>query len=89
MVILGTDRYSKIYFRWKGDRQVRVWDLSGVGEKGDPVGCDDQHRTSTHVCGINKLFPWSLESNFLDFTQGTVGSVGVSAILRPLVKDSV
>ncbi|XP_067005956.2 dopaminechrome tautomerase [Anabrus simplex] len=88
IVVLGTDGGSSIFFRNKGEGDIFMWNTDTCFKPDNFVlvqkGGDCRLATQV-VPGFKKLM-WVLESNFHDYIQNTVGCVGASVALHPLVK---
>nr|BDD85303.1 yellow-g2 protein [Ischnura senegalensis] len=89
LVVLGTDGGSALFFRYKGEGDIYMWntltcfksDNFELVQRGGPC------RLSTHVAPGYKKLMWTLESNFHDYIQGSTGCVGASIRLQPIYKN--
>lgn len=99
MVVLGTDGRATVYFRYGGQGDVYAWDTDRPGFGADSfrlVRRADDCRLATQVapglcdcncdCDCTGVL-WILESNFPDYINGTVGCLGASVRLQPLVNQ--
>lgn len=76
IVILGTDLGSALFFRYDGEQAIYRWDSNTPFDKSNflKIYTSPACLKSTHVFADLKRFRMrSLESNFPDFLQGTVG----------------
>lgn len=89
IVLLGTDNGNSIFFRYKGQSEIYMWNtetcfkVSNFLDVQKGVEC----RLSTQVLPGYKHFMWTLESNFHDYIANTVGCGGASVVLHPIVKE--
>lgn len=96
IVVLGTDGGATVYFRYRGQGDVYAWDTDraagcfGPGQIELVRPADDARcRLATQVApGLHGGVLWILESNFPDYIAGTVGCLGASVQLQPLVKTN-
>lgn len=88
IVFLGTDNGASIFFRYKGESDVYIWN-SDTGFKSENfllVQKGDDCRLSTQVVAGYKKLMWAIESNFHDYVLGCDGSLGPSMAVHPLIK---
>lgn len=88
IIVLGTNNLKSIFFRYKGDTDIYLWDTD---EKFNSRNFHQVHdgnrcRFSTHVFPGSNRFMWTIESNFLDFVRNKVSSTGVSMVIQPIAK---
>lgn len=90
VVLLGTDNGSAIFFRYKGESDVYIWN-SDTCFKPDNfllVQRGGECRMATQVVpGFRKLM-WAIESNFHDYITNCTGCLGASMAIFPLVKSN-
>lgn len=87
-VLLGTDNGAAIFFRYKGESDIYIWN-SDTGFKSENfllVQKGDDCRLSTEVVAGYKKLMWAIESNFHDYVLGCDGSLGPSMAVHPLIK---
>ncbi|XP_050432594.1 protein yellow-like [Adelges cooleyi] len=90
LVILGTDGKSNLFFRYRGQGDIYVWDTDTgfVSDNFTLLQKADDCRLATHVLpGCNRLM-WVVESNFPDFISDKVGCLGANVQLHPLEKQN-
>ncbi|KAF6201101.1 hypothetical protein GE061_005548 [Apolygus lucorum] len=87
LVILGSDRKRKMFFRGKGDNQIYLWDSNKPFKACSFVAVDapPQGMYSTHVVVGSLKYVWALSSNFPDFAGGNRGSIGPFVKLHPVM----
>lgn len=88
IVLLGTDNGAAIFFRYKGESDIYIWnsDTSFKSENFLLVQKGDDCRLSTEVVPGYKKLMWAIESNFHDYVLGSDGSLGPSMAVHPLIK---
>ncbi|XP_071444042.1 dopaminechrome tautomerase-like [Hetaerina americana] len=88
IVCLGTDGGSAVFFRYKGEGDIYMWNTNTCFKSDNFQLVQKGHgcRLSTHVAPGYKRLMWTLESNFHDYIQGTTGCVGASIKLQPIFK---
>lgn len=88
VVLLGTDNGSGLFFRFKGQSDIYIWNsLSCFKEDNFAlVQSGDECRLATQVVPGYKRLMWVIESNFNDFVSNTVGCLGPSVVVHPLIK---
>ncbi|XP_046991538.1 major royal jelly protein 1 [Schistocerca americana] len=88
LVILGTDGGTALFFRYKGDSEIYLWNTETCFKEENfmLVQQAGECRLATQVVPGYKRLMWVLESNFQDYIQNTVGCAGASVSLHPLVK---
>ncbi|BET00513.1 Major royal jelly protein [Nesidiocoris tenuis] len=86
LVILGSDRKTKMFFRTKGENQIFLWDTCQPFKSSSFVTVDSPPAGmfSTHVVNGFMQFAWALSSDFPDFANGNRGAVGPRAKLHPI-----
>lgn len=90
IVLLGTDNGAAIFFRYKSESDIYIWNSATpfksenflLVQNGGPC------RLPTQVVPGYKRLMWAIESNFHDFVQNTVGCLGASIAVHPLIKTS-
>ncbi|XP_018335170.1 major royal jelly protein 1-like [Agrilus planipennis] len=88
IVPLGTDNGAAIFFRFKGESDIYLWDTE-TSFKVDNfflIQKGDECRLPTQVVPGYKKLMWVLESNFPDFIANMAGSLGPSVAVYPLIK---
>lgn len=88
IVILGTDNSASMFFRYKGESDIFVWNTE---TRFDPnnfvlVQKGDRYRLATQVVPGYKKMMWAIESNFHDYVADTTGCMGASMSVHPLIK---
>lgn len=88
IVLLGTDNGAAIFFRYKGESDIYIWnsDTSFKPENFLLVQKGDDCRLATEVVAGYKKLMWAIESNFHDYVLGCDGSLGPSMAVHPLIK---
>lgn len=88
IVILGTDNGAAIFFRLKGESDIFMWNSETCFKPENflLVQKGNECRLATQVVPGYKRLMWVIESNFQDFIANTVGCLGASVALHPLVK---
>ncbi|XP_050540186.1 protein yellow-like [Daktulosphaira vitifoliae] len=85
MVILGTDGKSNLYFRYRGQGDVYVWDTDTDFGNFSLLQKTADCRLATHVLPGPDI-TWVVESNFPDYISNSVGCFGANVRLHPLEK---
>ncbi|XP_050297861.1 major royal jelly protein 1-like [Anthonomus grandis grandis] len=90
MILLGTDNGLGIFFRYKGESDIYIWnsDSSFNRENFKLVQKGGDCRMATQVTPGWKQLMWVIESNFHDYINDCTGSLGPSMVIYPLVKTS-
>ncbi|XP_022917063.1 dopaminechrome tautomerase [Onthophagus taurus] len=88
IVFLGTDNGAAIFFRNKGESDIYIWNTESCFKSDNflLVQKGNECRLSTQVVPGYKRLMWTIESNFHDFVSNTVGCLGSSIVVHPLVK---
>ncbi|XP_026472105.1 major royal jelly protein 2-like [Ctenocephalides felis] len=88
IVLLGTDNGAAIFFRFKGQSDVYMWNTETCFKESNFVEVlpGGDCRLATQVLPGFKKLMWALESNFQHYIADTTGCVGASIMLRPVVK---
>ncbi|KAI4456323.1 protein yellow-related [Holotrichia oblita] len=88
IVLLGTDNGAAIFFRYKGESDIYIWNTETCfkAENGLLVQKGNECRLPTEVVPGYKRLMWVIESNFPDYVTNTVGCLGASVVVHPLVK---
>ena len=88
-VLLGTDNKSGVFFRFKGQSDIMMWDAESCFKPANflEVQRGGDCRLATQVVPGYRRHMWVIESNFQDFISDTVGCGGASIVLHPVVKD--
>lgn len=88
IVLLGTDNGAAIFFRYKGESDIYIWnsDASFKTENFLLVQKGGDCRLATQVVPGYKKLMWAIESNFHDYISNTVGCLGASMAVHPLIK---
>ncbi|EFN80993.1 Protein yellow [Harpegnathos saltator] len=88
IVLLGTDNGCAIFFRFKGESDVYMWNTETPfnPENFLLVESGNDCRLPTQVVPGYKKLMWVIESNFQDYIQNTVSCSGASVAIHPLVK---
>lgn len=88
IVILGTDNGAAIFFRYKGESDIFIWnsETDFKPENFLLVQKGGDCRLATQVVPGYKRLMWALESNFYDYISNTVGCLGASMVVQPLIK---
>lgn len=89
-VFLGTDNGAAIFFRYKGESDIYIWNSDDPFNEANflLVQKGGDCRLATQVVPGWKKLMWAIESNFHDFITGTTGCLGASVAVYPLVKTS-
>ncbi|XP_018567481.1 major royal jelly protein 1-like [Anoplophora glabripennis] len=88
IVLLGTDNGAGIFFRYKGESDIFIWN-SETSFKQDNfilVQKGDDCRLATEVVAGYRKLMWAIESNFHDYILNTSGCLGPSMAVHPLIK---
>lgn len=88
IVLLGTDDGKNIFWRFKGESDIFMYDTDKCfkEENSELVQKGGDCRLATQVMSGYKDLMWVIESNFHDYISNNVGCVGASVQLHPLVK---
>ncbi|KAL0104722.1 hypothetical protein PUN28_016390 [Cardiocondyla obscurior] len=88
MVLLGNDNGCAIFFRYKGESDIYMWNTETpfVQENFVLVQHGTDCRLPTQVTPCHKRMMWVIESNFQDYIQNTVSCSGPSVAIHPIVK---
>ncbi|KAG7211986.1 hypothetical protein KM043_011184 [Ampulex compressa] len=88
IVLLGTDNGCAIFFRYKGQSDIYMWntDTTFSPDHFLLVQKGGDCRLPTHVVPGYKRLMWVIESNFDDYIKNTVSCSGASVAIHPLVK---
>jgi hypothetical protein len=88
IVLLGTDNGAAVFFRYKGESDIYIWntDTAFKPENFLLVQRGGDCRLSTQVVPGYKRLMWAIESNFHDYICNTVGCLGASMAVHPLIK---
>lgn len=88
IVLLGTDNGAAIFFRYKGESDIYIWNTETCfkSENFMLVQKGNECRLATQVVPGYKRLMWAIESNFHDYVCNTVGCLGASVVVHPLVK---
>lgn len=88
MVLLGTDNGAGVFFRYKGESDVFIWNSENCFKTDNFVVVQrgNECRLPTHVVPGYKRLMWSIESNFHDYIANTAGCLGPNMVVRPLIK---
>lgn len=88
IVILGTDNGAAMFFRYKGESDIYIWNSETYFEQSNfiLVQKGNDCRLSTQVVAGFKKLMWSIESNFHDYVADTTGCMGPSMAIHPLIK---
>ncbi|KAJ8984331.1 hypothetical protein NQ317_012550 [Molorchus minor] len=88
IVLLGTDNGAGIFFRYKGESDIFIWnsETDFKPENFLLVQKGDDCRLATEVVAGYKKLMWVVESNFYDYVLNTVGCLGPSMSVHPLIK---
>lgn len=87
IVFLGTDGGSVLFLRREGSNNVYAWDTNSEFKTSNFK--EAHHSTSCRIPlkvtpGFRDVM-WLMESNFMDFANGTTSCVGPSTKLHPMV----
>lgn len=90
IVILGTDNGAALFFRNKGESDIYIWNTQTCFKHENflLVQRGDDCKLATQVVPGYKRLMWAIESNFHDFISNTVGCMGPSMAVHPLIKTS-
>ncbi|KAJ8959610.1 hypothetical protein NQ318_021796 [Aromia moschata] len=90
IVLLGTDNGAGIFFRYKGESDIFIWNSETAfrPENFLLVQKGDDCKLSTEVVAGYRKLMWVIESNFHDYVLNTVGCLGPSISIHPLIKTS-
>ncbi|XP_044759960.1 major royal jelly protein 1 [Coccinella septempunctata] len=88
LVMLGTDNGAAIFFRYKGESDIFIWNSETAFKPENflLVQKGGDCRLATQVVPGYKRLMWALESNFYDYISNTVGCLGASMVVQPLIK---
>lgn len=88
MVILGTDNGCGVFFRYKGESDIYIWNSEAAfcPQNFVLVQKGDECRLATQVVPGYKKLMWAIESNFHDYVANTDGCMGASMAVHPLIK---
>lgn len=88
IVLLGTDNGAALFFRYKGESDIYIWnsDTAFRPENFLLVQKGNDCRLATQVVPGYKRLMWAIESNFHDYICNTVGCLGASMAVHPLIK---
>ncbi|CAH1108261.1 unnamed protein product [Psylliodes chrysocephalus] len=88
IVLLGTDNGAAIFFRYKGESDIFIWNSETAFKPENflLVQKGDDCRLATQVVAGYKKLMWAIESNFHDYILETAGSLGPSMAVHPLIK---
>ncbi|KMQ90314.1 major royal jelly protein 1 [Lasius niger] len=89
LVLLGSDNGCAIFFRYKGESDIYMWNTETPfrSENFVLVQKGNDCRLATQVVPGYKRLMWVVESNFQDYIQNTVSCSGASVAIHPLVKS--
>lgn len=89
IVLLGTDNGLSIFFRYKGQPSIHMWNTETCFKPSNflEVQKGAECRLSTQVLPGFKRYMWSLDSNFHDYISNTVGCGGASVVIHPVIKE--
>ncbi|XP_029163986.1 major royal jelly protein 1 [Nylanderia fulva] len=89
LVLLGSDNGCAIFFRYKGESDIYMWNSETPfnPENFVLVQKGNDCRLATQVVPGYKRLMWVIESNFQDYIQNTVSCSGASVAIHPLVKS--
>lgn len=89
IVLLGTDNGSSIFFRYKGQSDIYMWNTETCFKPTNflEVQKGPECRLATQVFPGHKRYMWTLESNFHDYITNTVGCAGASVVIHPVIKE--
>lgn len=87
IVLLGTDNGSKVFWRYKGESDIYIYDTDKCFklENSELVQRGGECRLATHVMAGADGLMWTIESNFHDYIANNVGCVGASVQLHPII----
>lgn len=90
IVILGNDNGASLFFRYKGQSNILMWNTETCFKPANflEVQKGSECRLATQVMPGHKRYMWTLESNFQDFITNTVGCGGASMVIHPILKES-
>lgn len=90
IVILGTDNGAALFFRNKGESDIYIWNTQTCFKHENflLVQRGDECKLATQVVPGFKRLMWAIESNFHDFISNTVGCMGPSMSVHPLIKTA-
>ncbi|XP_057665820.1 major royal jelly protein 2 [Diorhabda carinulata] len=88
IVILGTDNGAALFFRYKGESDIFIWNSETAFKPENflLVQKGDYCRLATQVVAGYRKLMWAIESNFHDFVLNVAGSLGPSMAVHPLIK---
>lgn len=89
IVLLGSDNGCAIFFRYKGESDIYIWNTETPfnPENFVLVQKGNDCRLATQVVPGYKRLMWVIESNFQDYIQNTVSCSGASVAIHPLIKS--
>lgn len=89
IVLLGTDNGSGIFFRYKGESDIYIWNSEQCYSPDNfiLVQKGNECRLPTQVVPGYKRLMWVIESNFHDFIANTAGCLGPNMVVHPLIKS--
>lgn len=88
MILLGTDNGAALFFRYKGESDIYVWNTETpfCQQNSILVQNGDDCRLPTQVVPGYKKLMWTIESNFHDYVTNTDGGMGPSMAIHPVIK---
>ncbi|GAB1861268.1 Major royal jelly protein 1 [Camponotus japonicus] len=88
LVLLGNDNGCAVFFRYKGDSDIYMWNTETPFRQENFVLVQKGNdcRLATQVVPGYKRLMWVIESNVQDYIQNTVSCSGASVAIHPLVK---
>lgn len=88
IVYLGTDNGAGVFFRFKGESDVYIWNSENCFKMDNfiKVQSGNECRLPTQVVPGYKRLMWAIESNFHDFIANTAGCLGPNMVVHPLIK---
>ncbi|KAF5274195.1 hypothetical protein FQA39_LY07299 [Lamprigera yunnana] len=91
IVLLGSDNGASLFFRCKGNPDIYLWNTQTCLKEDNflLVQKGAECRLPTQVVPGYKRLMWVLESNIHDYINNTVGCIGASMIVHPLIKHTV
>lgn len=91
VVLLGTDNGQTLFIRYRGESDIYIWNTATCFKEENFVLAQkgNECRLPTQVVpGYRKLM-WAIESNFYDYIKGTVGCLGASVVVHPVIRESL
>lgn len=89
IVLLGHDKGTSLFFRFKGEPNIFMWNTETCFKPANflEVSKGSECRLTTQVMAGHKKYMWMMSSNFHDYINKSVGCVGASMVIQPVIKE--